>query len=102
MPRRVRPYGSADDAESAALARGRPRGVSEPATAMMVRDIARQAAEATRALRELTSDGARFASRDDVRDVIAGRDRVGRGLAHRWPQHARVLDVQRAGGQIAT
>src|SRR5712691_534047 len=64
MPKRVRPYGSAADAESAALARGRPRAggerVSEPASAMMVREIASQAAEATRALNDLTSDGAGF------------------------------------------
>ena len=105
MPKRVRPYGSAADAESAALARGRPKAggerVSEPASAMMVREIASQAAEATRALNELTSDGAGFASLDDVRDVIASLERMGRDLPQLCEQLARIVVVQREEGQIA-
>src|SRR5215470_16926760 len=61
MPKRVRPYGSAEDAEFAGLGRGRPvtagAHVSEPGGAMTMRDLAGQAAEAVRALRDLTSGG---------------------------------------------
>src|SRR2546430_1860995 len=48
MPKRVRPYGSAEDAESAGLGRGRPRtageDISDPGDTMTMRDIAGQAA----------------------------------------------------------
>src|SRR5258707_7434850 len=75
MPKRVRPYGSAEDAESAGLGRGRPRtageDVSEPGGTMAMRDIADQAAEAIRALRDLTSGRSAFAGVDHARDVIA-------------------------------
>jgi hypothetical protein len=87
MPKRVRPYGSAADAESAGLARGRPRAggelVSELASTMMMRDIANQAAEATRALRDLTSDGTGFGSLEDARDVIASLERMGQARSRR-------------------
>jgi hypothetical protein len=79
MPKRVRPYGSAEDAEFAGLGRGRPRtageDVSEPGGTMTMRDIADQAAEAIRALRDLTSGGSAFAGIDDAREdgqVAAG------------------------------
>ena len=92
MPKRVRPYGSAADAESAALSRGRLRPGGEPvnelASTMMVREIASQAAEATRALSVLTSDGADFASLDDIRDVIASLERMGQDLPHLCEQLA--------------
>ena len=74
MPKRVRPYGSAEDAEFAGLGRSRPRtageDVSEPGGTMTMRDIAGQAAEAIRALRDLTSGGSAFAGLDDAREVI--------------------------------
>jgi hypothetical protein len=105
MPKRVRPYGSAADAESAGLARGRPGAgselVSELASTMMMRDIAGQAAEAIRALRDLTSDGSGFGNLEDVRDVIASLERVGQDLPHLCEQLARILVVQREEGQIA-
>jgi hypothetical protein len=104
MPKRVRPYGSAADAESAALSRGRLRAGAEPvselANTLMVREIASQAAEATRALSDLTSDGADFASLDDIRDVIASLERMGQDLPHLCEQLARILVVQREEGQI--
>ena len=104
MPKRVRPYGSAADAESAGLGRGRAGAggelVSELASTMMMRDIAHQAAEATRALRELTSDGTGFGSLADVRDVIASLERLGQDLPHLCEQLARILVVQREDGQI--
>jgi hypothetical protein len=101
MPKRVRPYGSATDAESAALARGRGDFVSKLASAMTAREIACQAAEATRALNDLTSDGIDVASLDDVRDVIAGLERMGQDLPHLYEQLARIVVVQREDGQIA-
>jgi hypothetical protein len=105
MPKRVRPYGSAADAESAGLGRGRAGAggelVSELASTMMMRDIAHQAAEATRALRELTSDGTGFGSLEDVRDVIASLERIGQDLPNLCEQIARILVVQREEGQIA-
>ena len=104
MPKRVRPYGSAVDAEYAALARGRPRAggefASELASTMTVREIASQAAEATRALNELTSGAAAFASLDDVRDVITNLERMGQDLPHLCEHLARILVVQREDGQI--
>jgi hypothetical protein len=104
MPKRVRPYGSAVDAESAALAQGRPipggEPALDPAAALTVREIASQAAEATRALNELTSGGTPFASLDDVREVIASLERMGQDLPQLCEQLARILVVQREDGQI--
>ena len=104
MPKRLRPYGSAVDAESAALARGRPGAagtrVSEMASAMTAREIAGQAAGAIRELSDLTSDGADVASLDDARDVIASLERLGQDLPHLCEQLARILVVQREEGQI--
>lgn len=105
MPKRVRPYGSADDAESAALARNRSRSGSElsgePASTMMARDIASQAAEAVRELNDLTSDGAYFAGLDDVRDVIASLRRMSQDLPRLCEQLARIMVAQSEDGQIA-
>jgi hypothetical protein len=104
MPKRFRPYGSAVDAESAALARGRPipggEPALDPAATLTVREIASQAAEATRALNELTSGGTPFASLDDVREVIASLERMGQDLPQLCEQLARILVVQREDGQI--
>jgi hypothetical protein len=110
MPKRVRPYGSAEDAESAGLGRGRPgfagEDVSEPGGMMTMRDIADQAAEAIRALRELTSGGSAsggsaFAGLDDAREVIASLERVGQDLPQLCEQLARILVVQREESQLA-
>jgi hypothetical protein len=105
MPKRVRPYGSAADAESAGLGRGRRRAGgepgNEPAGTMMMRDIAGQAAEATRALRDLTDVGAGFGSLEDIRHVIASLERVGQDLPALCEQLARILVVQREEGEIA-
>jgi hypothetical protein len=104
MPKRFRPYGSAVDAESAALGRGRPRAgdelLSDLASSMTVPEIASQAAAAARELTDLTSDGAGFASLDDVREVIASLERMGQNLPRLYEQLARILVVQREEGQI--
>lgn len=103
MPKRFRPYGSAEDAESAALARGRPRAagelLSDPASTMTAPEIASQAAEAVREVSDLTSE-ADFASLDDVREVIASLERIGQELPQLCEQLARMLVVEREEGQI--
>jgi hypothetical protein len=104
MPRRVSPYGSAVDAESAALARGRSGVsgdlVSEPASTMTVRDIASQAAAAVRELNDLTQDSADFAGLEEVREVIGSLTRMSQDLPRLCEQLARILVVQREDGQI--
>jgi len=104
MPKRVRPYGSAVDAESAALARIRSGAggdlVSELASTMTAREIASQAAKAVRELNELTRDSADFAGLDDVREVIASLIRMSQDLPRLCEQLARILVVQREDGQI--
>jgi hypothetical protein len=104
MPKRVRPYGSAEDAEFAGLGRNRPRiedeVVSELGSTMTMREIAGQAAEAVRALRDLTA-GAGFGSLDDARGVIASMQRLGQDLPQVCEQLARILVVQREEGQLA-
>jgi hypothetical protein len=102
MPRRVRPYGSADDAESAALARNQSRsgnGLSgEPASSSLARDIAGQAAQAVRELTDLTASGPYFAGLDDVRDVIASLRRMSQDLPRLCEQLARIMVAQREDG----
>lgn len=105
MPKRIRPYGSAEDAEFAGLARQRTRAgeetVSELASTMTAREIAAQAAETVRALTDLTRDGADLSGPRDVREVIAGLGLMGQGLPRLCEQLARVLMAQREDGQIA-
>jgi hypothetical protein len=105
MPKRVRPYGSALDAEAAALSRAYPGSgddfVSDMASTMTVREIADRAAEAIRALNDLAPDAADFAGPDDVREVTAGLERMSQGLPQLCEQLARILVVQREHGQIA-
>ncbi len=104
MPKRFRPYGSAADAEAAALGRGRPRAggelLSDLASTMTVPEVASQVAEAVRELSDLTADGAGFASLDDIRAVIASLERMGQDLPGLYEQLARILVVQREDGQI--
>ena len=105
MPKRVRPYGSAEDAEFAGLGRSRPRSaaedVSELGSTMTMRDIAGQAAEAIRALRDLSAGGAGLASLDDAREIIASLERMGQDLPQLCEQLARILVVGREEGQVA-
>ena len=104
MPKRVRPYGSAVDAESAGLARSRSRGgearASDVASTITARDIAAQAAEAVQALNDLTSDGAGFADLDDVRHIITSLKRMSQDMPRLCEQLARMLVVQCEDGQI--
>ena len=67
---------------------------------MTVRDLANEAAEAVRALNELTSDGAEFVSLDDIREVMTNLQRMSQDLPRLCEQLARMLVVQREDGQI--
>jgi hypothetical protein len=104
MPKRVRPYGSAEEAEFAGLGRGQHRaadeGAGEPGSAMTMRDVAGQAAAAVRALRDLSA-GSGYAGLDDAREVIASLGRMGHDLPQLCEQLARILVVQREEGQLA-
>jgi hypothetical protein len=108
MPKRVRPYGSAVDAESAALARGRPGAAGELggdlASAVTAddtaRDLAGLAAESVRALSDLAADGAWFASLDNVREVVASLRQMSQDLPGLCEQLARMLVIQREDGQV--
>jgi hypothetical protein len=104
MPKRVRPYGSAEDAEFAGLGRsqhaGAGEGVSEPGSTVTMRDIAGQAAEAVRALRDLSAGGG-YAGLDDAREVIASLRQMGQDLPQLCEQLARILVVQREEGLLA-
>ena len=106
MPKRIRPYGSAVDAEAAALSRGRSRsggaGAGGMASAMTAREVASQAAEAVRELNDLTSNGADFADLDDLREVIASLQQMGQDLPRLCEQLARMLVVQREDGQVTS
>ena len=103
MPKRVRPYGSAEDAESAGLGR-RPHAAdesaSEPGGTVTMRDVAAQAAEAVRALGPLAGGGVGFASLDDAREVIASLQRMGQDLPQVCEQVARILVVQREDSRL--
>src|SRR5579875_2662176 len=98
MPRRVQPYGSAVDAESAGLAHGRPGSVPgggyELGSTLTAREVAQQAAEAVAELNELTAAGADAAGLDDVRDVVDSLRRMIAGLPRLCEQLARIIVVQ--------
>jgi hypothetical protein len=68
---------------------------------MTMPEIASQAAEAVRALRDLTAGGSGFASLDDAREVIMSMRRLGQDLPQVCEQLARILVVQREEGQLA-
>jgi hypothetical protein len=63
-----------------------------------MRDVAGQAAEAVRALRDLSAGG--YAGLDDAREVIASLRRMGEDLPQLCEQLARILVVQREEGQL--
>ena len=110
MPKKVNPYGSAVETESAARGRSRSGGapgageelVSELASTLTVREIAGHAAEAIRALNDLTAEGGGdLTGPDEVRDVITSLELMGQGLPQLCEQLARFLVTQREDGQVA-
>jgi hypothetical protein len=105
MPKRVRPYGSAEDAEFAALSRGRPHAgderASEAVSGLTAREIAAQAVAAVSALNDLTSGSPEFTTLDEVREIIAALERLGQDLPQLCEQMARILVIRREERQIA-
>jgi len=105
MPKKVQPYGSAVDTESAARGRGGPRRqeelVSELASTLTVREVAAHAAEAIRVLNELTAEsGGDLTGPDEARDVITSLELLGQGLPQLCEQLARFLVTQQEDGQV--
>ncbi|MGH3410705.1 MAG: hypothetical protein ACRDRJ_50655 [Streptosporangiaceae bacterium] len=104
MPRKVRPYGSGDDIEAAALARSRqdpePGYVNELAATMTVGEVATQAVEAVRALNQLMADAGELAGPGEVREVVGRLALMGGQLPQLCEQLARFLIVQREDGEI--
>jgi hypothetical protein len=105
MPKKVQPYGSGAETESAALAKGgRSRAggelVSELASTMTVGELAGHAAEAIRALNDLTGEGGDLTGPDEVRQVIASLELMGHGMPQLCEQLARFLVTQREDGQV--
>jgi hypothetical protein len=102
MPKRIRPYGSADDAESAGRA-GRYRMDGDPMSDLSdgdtAFDVVDQAATAIRVLCDLGTD---FTSLEDARTVIAGLERMGQDLPRLCEQLARILVVRREERRIAS
>ena len=104
MPRKVRPYGSGDDIEAAALARSRrnpsPGYVNELAATMTIGEVATQAVEAVRALNQLMADGGELAGPGEAREVVSRLALMGGQLPQLCEQLARFLVVQHEDGQI--
>ena len=99
MPRKVRPYGSGDDIEAAALARSRqdpePGYVNELAATMTVGEVATQAVEAVRALNQLMADAGELAGPGEAREV------VGRLALMGWPAAPAVRAARAVPGRAA-
>ncbi len=74
--------------------------MSELASAMTVRDIAKQAAETIRALTDLTAEGVEVAGLDDAREVVESLERIGQQLPQMSEQLARIIVVAGENGQI--
>jgi hypothetical protein len=74
--------------------------VTELASTMMPREIASQAAEAIRALNDLTAGGGELTSPGEVRDIIASLGVMGEGLPQLCEQLARFLVAQHEDGQV--
>jgi hypothetical protein len=74
--------------------------VTELASTMTPREIASQAAEAIRALNDLTLGGGELTNPAEVRDIIASLGLMGQGLPQLCEQLARFLVAQHEDGQV--
>ena len=105
MPRKVRPYGSGDETEAAALARSRPDPapgyVNELAATMTIGEVATQAVDAVRALNQLMDDAAELAGPGEAREVVGRLALMGGQLPQLCEQLARFLVVQCEDGRIS-
>ena len=102
MPRKVQPYGSADETEAAARPRHDPAPgyVNELAATMTAGEVATQAVQAVRALNQLMADAGELAGPDEAREVVGRLALMGGQLPQLCEQLARVLVVQCEDGQI--
>lgn len=74
--------------------------MTELASTMTPREIASQAANAIRALNELTAGGGELTSPHDVREIVASLEQAGYGLPQLCEQLARFLVIQHEDGQL--
>src|ERR1044071_9219437 len=79
--------------------RGRP--VTELTSTFTPREIAGQAANAIRALNEVTNGGGELTSVADVRAIVTSLELIGHGLPQLCEQLARFLVIQHEDGQVA-
>jgi hypothetical protein len=67
---------------------------------MTPREIAGQAANAIRVLKELTTGGGELSGPPDVRDIVASLELMGHSLPQLCEQLARFLVIQHEDGQL--
>ena len=75
--------------------------MTELASTMTPREIARQAAHAIAVLNELTHGGGELSNSTDVRAIVASLELIGQGLPQLYEQLARFLVVQHEDGQLS-
>ena len=75
--------------------------MTELASTMTPREIARQAAHAIAVLNELTHGGGELSNSADVRAIVASLELIGQGLPQLYEQLARFLVVQHEDGQLS-
>ena len=75
--------------------------MTELASTMTPREIARQAAHAIAVLNELTHGGGELSNSTDVRAIVASLELIGQGLPQLYEQLARFLVIQHEDGQLA-
>lgn len=102
MPKKVQPYGSADETEAAARSRHDPAPgyVNELAATMTAGEVATQVVQAVRALNQLMADDGELAGPGEAREVVGRLALMGGQLPELCEQLARVLVVQCEDGQI--
>ena len=74
--------------------------MTELASTMTPREIARQAAHAIAVLNELTHGGGELSNPGDVRAIVGSLELIGQGLPQLCEQLARFLVVQHEDGQL--
>src|SRR5258708_12346363 len=79
--------------------RGRP--VTELTSTFTPREIAGQAADAIRALNEVTHGGGELTSVADVRAIVTSLELIGHGLPQLCEQLARFLVTHHQDGQVS-
>ncbi|HEX9039924.1 MAG TPA: hypothetical protein VF838_02740 [Trebonia sp.] len=75
--------------------------MTELASTMTPREIAKQAAHAISVLNELTHGGGELSNSTDFRAIVASLELIGQGLPQLCEQLARFLVVQHEDGQLS-